>query len=129
MTTTEQRELDAWIAEHVMGLTLWRETPERVTAILNPNEFVLSIPRKIVRARIGDAATINFQPTTDPAASREIEKKCLEELSNQGLVMSIRKIHNGFEVAGQGMDCDVYCESGPTLEIALANFARRLFEK
>ena len=76
MTTQELRELDAWIAENVMNLTLWKETAERYTAILNPNEYVLSIPGKIVRARIGFRPTDNFEPTTDPAAAMEVLRKC-----------------------------------------------------
>lgn len=112
----ELRELDAWIAEHVMGLVLCKRRP----AILNPNEFVLSIPSKIVRARIGTGPTINFQPTIDPAAAMLVLKHCIKsEKGNLGL--SMRGSGEGFGIVAKH---DVY---ELTLELAICLFAQKLF--
>lgn len=123
---TELRELDAWIAENVMGLKPWKETQERITCILEPNEFVLSIPSNIVRARIGSNPTKNFQPTIDADDSLEVLKKCAKKLTF-GVEISIQ---DGEWCVWQMTDYakEIFAKA-PTLELAICRFARKLFEK
>lgn len=119
MTEHELRELDAWIAEHVMRLVLCQRAP----AILTPNEFVLSIPSKIVRARIGNGSTINFSPTTDPAASMQVLQKCAERGAWPDFTLLRHTPPQGkwvFEYDGEEIVCD-------TLPLAIALFAKKLF--
>lgn len=120
MSPSALRELDAWIAEHVMKLSAWKETPERITCILNPNEFVLSIPNKIVRARLGNNPTSNFQPTIDPTAAMQVIDKCIVEL---GYVV-IGKFPSGlYGVSKPGY---AFTEA-PTIPRAICLFAQKLY--
>jgi len=126
---TELRELDAWIAENVMGLKPWKETQERITCILEPNEFVLSIPSNIVRARICSNPTKNFQPTIDAADSLEVLKKCVEMRGE----VKIFKAGDGEWVCrkpiGSGYNSTLHIATATTLELAICRFASKLFEK
>lgn len=127
MTTEQMRELDAWIAPNVMRLSLC----ERHPAILNPNEFVLSIPSKIVRARIGNNPPSNFEPTTDPAAAMEVLKKCAEFGSLQFSVV-VWKYDGNWKIDIQAVavkDEWKKCIEAETLELAICLFAQKLFEK
>ncbi len=123
MNETELRELDAWIAEHVMGLKLWVETPLQFNCILSPNQFVLTIPNRIVRARIGDNPTKNFEPTKDDCAAALVFKKC------------VAKCPIGVEVSTNGTNWFVDRPDGDafeacfaeTLPLAICMFAKKLF--
>lgn len=134
MSDKELRELDAWISEHVMGLSLCT----RHIAILEENEFVLSIPSKIVRARIGNNPTVNFEPTIYSAATMEVLKKCAEHMKNgiwgiaspmdDSVASTIKKPSQGWVVGfiGKPSNFDVEAE---TLELAICLFAKKLYSK
>lgn len=124
MSEKELRELDAWIAEHVMGCKPWDE--EKVRCILQPNEFVLSIPSKIVRARIGAGQTADFEPTSNHASAMMVLEKCFERV---GLIDMSRVKVEPFNFC-VGATYKTGCESeASTLPLAICLFAKKLFTK
>lgn len=129
MKEQELKGLDAFIAEHVMGCSPWKESTSRITCILEPNEFVLSIPNKIVRARIGNDPTINFKPTTDAADAMAVLKKCAER-SRFPIEIDIRRTQPKIQwriETGVGKD---FCNAiEGTLEMAVCRLAVKLFTK
>lgn len=60
----------------------------------------------------------------DAADSRELEKKCLEKLQPYSIVAQLMRCESWSIRSGiEGIEC-----TAPTLELAIAKFARRLFE-
>jgi len=91
MTTTELRELDAWIAENVMGLTqdyailkyghYYRPEARGYTRDINEawrcNKQIADDESKAEGCK---AVPIPFKSyTTDPAAAMDVLKKCIEK--------------------------------------------------
>lgn len=122
MTDKEMRELDAWIAEHVMGWRLstrggsWRSTDPGW--IDSENEL----------QRIQE----NWKPSTDPAAALEVLKKCADK-SDMPIEID-RKRDNGGPwrvetgVLSQGLVA-IAPRDQNTLELAICLFAKKLFSK
>jgi hypothetical protein len=119
MTTTELRELDAWIDVIVFG------APKRCLHfnIKNVGGSRLECPdchqsfgqTSLVMSR---ALVKNY--TIDPVASRELEKKCAENNS-----IHINKGSTGWWVSD--LDKKRNYAIAETLELAIALFARKLF--
>lgn len=117
MNDKEMLALDAWIAHNLMGLALCTRHP----AILNPNEFVITIPSGIVRAKIGAEPTKNFVPTTDPANAMEVLKKCLDK-GGYRISMNVH-LSSEFQV----FKSEESLVRAETLELAICLFAKKLF--
>jgi len=109
MTTQEMRELDAWIAVNLFNA----ENDQ------NWQEFLIGNSP----AWNKDGSDNCFSPTTDPAAAMEVLKKCYD----QPLSICTCKspdgykfwLPNGFSIA----------LNAPTLELAICQFAKKLFTK
>lgn len=118
MTDTEKRELDAWIAERVMGWKL----DKMIWWSRNDIDKTQSI------AWEGD-----FRPTTDPAATMEVLKRCAEKL--EVINSSIALGQQFDELVEDRLFWFVSHErtkevtEAETLELAICLFAKKLFTK
>lgn len=111
MSDKEMRELDAWIAAHVMG---WVNGKCR-----NDDEFHISSTGS------GNVFANNclFQPTVDPAAAMLVLKKCMTQTA---ITLGTEKD----DVKSCGDKADLWGrEEASTLELAICLFAKRLFSK
>lgn len=121
MKNEELRELDAWIAEHVMGFTLNSGHP--------PHWYSSDSDRVyFVRLAEDDDAAIYWQPTTDPAAAMEVLKKCYDKC---GMIDTFRtqiKPYR-FGVTGKWLPAANYECEAEALELAICLFAKKLFTK
>jgi len=107
MNETEQRELDAWIAENVMGWDLGESKPGHGWPWFGEFGF-------------GDEQEKIPHYTTDPAAAMEVLKKCSEET-----YITTRRHKRCWSMSGSnGMTIEA-----ETLELAICLFAKKLFSK
>jgi len=124
-TPEKLRELDAWIAEHVMG---WKKIGRG--KILQEWKDSDGNPHFIGDRPIADQDDCNcwmdmFNPTTDPAASDALDDKILEKLGEDGYQIwhdgknFIMCRRNGLEPQAKHLD----------KKICRALFAQRLFSK
>ena len=126
MNAQELRELDAWIAENVIG------NPQRRIRVTDG--------RKLVRYEFLKVGTNDICPTytTDPAAAMEVLRKCAEKM-DAGIVgigspmggpvaSTIPKLKQGWVVGKIGRPTNFDCEAA-TLELAICLFAKKLFTK
>ena len=111
MNTKEMRELDAWIAGHVMGL-------KRVTF----NTFWNSgLGAWECQGPTGMQSVHHY--TTDPAAAMKVLEKCAESAQ---LTICIGKTEGGFKLwLPNRFDSAI---EAPTLPLAICLFARKLFD-
>jgi|SRR6267154_317127 len=121
MTTTEQRELDAWI--------------ETIVFNSQANRVTIKDGRKTVGVEFYDGIRNPIRHyTTDPAAAMEVLKKCQIESRKRGDPISIDLTHgNASCVSLQILEQDSYfteldCEA-ETLELSICLFAKKLFSK
>lgn len=130
MKDTDTRELDAWIAEHVMG---FEERPcYRGSARIEGMTFYVANGRSVT----GEASKGNHQfpkYTTDPAAAMEVLKKCAEECDMPIEIDRKRdkktgnwRIESGTMAQGLLAIAPPECN---TLELAICLFAKKLFTK
>jgi hypothetical protein len=135
MNETELRELDGWIAEHVLGWKWFRylkerspEYSERRTLMDKPNRYVRKA--KGAEPLAADAFYNIPKSSTDPSAALMVLKRCAKE--------TVFPILTGVKADGW------YCELGvgvltggptdiddwkgqKTLELAICLFAKKLF--
>ena len=104
MSVTEQRELDAWIAERVMG---W--IPTFKDCGKSPSGCETLFPHY----------------TTDPAAAMEVLKKCAEKCSLAGMEFVIVRGFDWRVCAEPQRGISTFAE---TLELAICKFAKKLWE-
>jgi hypothetical protein len=147
MTTTEQRVLDAWIAEHVMGWTWWRFRvlrksghgydrwqqliPPHETWHRNPKWGGIPQPQGEGRYLENRTDLSIFKPTTDPAAAMMVLEKCLSVVGTT--------VHLERRTRQQGFKKDEFCIwfagkygeaiKAETLPLAIVLFAKKLFSK
>lgn len=135
MTTAQQpinlRELDAWIAEHVMG---WKRC-KSIHSLDYANRYAIDTTGAIYRhnPKRRDTRMSLFHPSTDPAAAMEVLKKCIAKCNEDGASLDldlneqsktlINKMHYGVSYESS-LD-----EEGETLELAICLFAKKLFTK
>lgn len=133
MTKKELRELDAWIAEHVMGyLWLWRihygdplkaifKSAESASEYANDWQEVTESNNPKNRFA-GWNSNVPFY-TTDPAAAMEVLKKCLD----------FTWIGFGKKLTSENLysltDRMIIDSKSETLELAICLFAKKLFTK
>lgn len=123
-TEKELRELDAWIAEHVMEWPVSRNAHGNLVAV-DFNGLHLCIEH--VYGAVGPM----FQPSTDPAAAMQVLEKCINEqrrlnagdscffISKDGAEFWLRTVVNNQHLDG----------SSQSLPLAIGLFARQLFRK
>jgi Phage ABA sandwich domain len=129
MTPTEQRELDAWIAEHVMGYR-WTKIERRgKTNHLFPSEQFRFEPAVDNFNDNGGAPSF----TTDPAAAMEVLKRCADKVTAEFGSLDIDGQGNSWLISAQmrgEFAADVEHETeAKTLELAICLFAKKLFTK
>ena len=115
-------ELDAWIAEYVMG---WR----KVEGVLDVAGQCFIVRVDGVRFTNSPLREIFFRPTTDPADAMKVLKKCLNDqrelcfgdpfISKDGADYWIRTVRHHQHVEG----------GATTIELAICLFARKLYSK
>ncbi len=131
MTTSEMRELDAWISENIFGARISKSGRGSVIAT-----FGADTPEE--RDQIIDAKhpwdSNSWNPTTDPAAALEVLKKCADKvwLDNPTITkcqhFKIEIWNNGLWVVMQSEKADMFVED-ETLELSICLFAKKLFTK
>lgn len=128
--TGEQRELDAWIAEHVMGYRwyLLTEKSGQYCALHQPShwqERLGAVP--VDHPRKDDKREVDVPCyTTDPAAAMEVLRRCLKHYGKRG--GSIRIHFNGQSGFGLSDNDNRHFTFAAPIELAICQFARRLFE-
>jgi hypothetical protein len=139
MTEQELRELDAWIAEHVMGYkwflfhhdeSLTRQpyfllSQPSTWQVRHGGTLVEQGPKPTEEKDLGSV----YKYTTDPAYAMEVLKKCAEkwivtvELGKDGSGQSYAW------VARLNLGTEDNFKCAPTLELAICLFAKQLFAK
>lgn len=134
-TEKELRELDAWLAEHVMGLKR-TESPDDSTdseAKLfwhrkgephKPERILISEPYRIASSRKYGHNWTAFSPTTNPADAMAALSKVLDKIGDK-TGLSIYRAKDGYALCWDESE-DIIA---PTLELAICRFIRKVFEK
>jgi hypothetical protein len=117
MKIEELRELDAWIAENVMGF--------KKASRFEGGELLGSRGQKSNECRW----LSNDDPkyTTNPAAAMEVLKKCGQETYPYQLQIEIQE-NGSVNISGGGFR-QPYRITASTLELAICLFAEKLFNK
>lgn len=129
LSEKQLRELDVWIAEHVMGFKSTK-TPDDAFDSNERLSFSGSASRRFM---VSTTYQYNgkgkwwhqwhyYEPTTDPAAALEVLKKCYQTLS-----ICSCKTPNGFKFWFPS-EYNSAIES-EALELAICLFAKKLFSK
>jgi hypothetical protein len=120
MSENELRELNAWIAEHVMG---WHKVMSRGD---NPFEYW--------DGSDGAYRIQTWRPTTDPAAAFAVLEKCQERLDCEDVVIGfctgtwcIRSIYRENPGAKGRINIFALPPSETSLPLAICLFAKQLF--
>lgn len=129
MTTQELRELDEWIAEHVMEYRWWFDVLALECMLCRPDEtwperkgFKLHDGKPFGAKDFSDLSL--FKPTTDPAAAMMVLEKCI---SGAGRSAFLTKTSDGWIVGfATGKSLSAFAE---TLPLAICLFAKQLFSK
>lgn len=138
-TETQLRDLDAWVAEHVMGCNLdWhrgglRDEPHCACGYTKddkPSGIVMPYPHAEYRGDGRHLGTFGPDPTrlmhysTDPAAAFQVLEKCAEKLM-QETGLAIYKTTTGYAIC-----CDDTGDiTAQTLPLTICLFAQQLFGK
>lgn len=123
MTTQQLRELDAWHAEFVMRyrkVERWQElVAGSETFWIHPQDGLVLSPAKFSHLMR------RFRPTTNPADSMALLKKCAEKVDQ----ISITHCGTWAVCEGDGNHTEPVAEAeAETLELAIALFAKQLYE-
>lgn len=117
MTNEQMRELDAWIAEHVMGWKLFRDGRNNIAAEMPTGETCI-----VTANHPWDES--DFSPTVDSAPAMEVLKKCVDVLYGCNS-FSLEVFRNGNHWVVRH---PIYgSPHAPTLELAICLFAKQLF--
>lgn len=141
MTDIEMRELDAWCAENVMGEELPMEIGFRYTngreSWGNSEEYTRQKFRKYKEAGIADCllerrCTDDFSPTTNPTAALMVLERCAIKLEKDadatctGVLICAPDARDPLWTVATNGD-DITAASAPTLPLAIALFARKVW--
>ena len=121
LTIEQMRELDAWIAEHVMG---WSRSPH----VLQDGQIgFYQFSHGGIEVRVASGERLfSFSPTTDPAAAMLVLEKCYERV---GLIdMSRVKVAPFNFCIGATYSTGLEAEA-ETLPLTICLFAKQLFSK
>lgn len=140
MNEKELRELDAWIAEHVMGWKRIGRSSGKYRACFRTQsggEFYTGRERMPIAYECDHPENEMFAPSKDPAAAMQVLEKCAEKMTNgivaiaspmgnQSVASTIPKTTQGWVVGmiGRPSNFDVEAE---TLTLAICRFAKKLF--
>ncbi len=152
MSETEHKELNAWIAENVMGYS----EPIELARGRSPksakrwDKFYKNHPPSEYHSPVYDCYVDRsgqkiycgkpFQIylaghyTTDPAAAMEVLKKCSIKLWDENPIITkcqhfkVEIWNNGAWVVMQSEKREMFCEA-ETLELSICLFAKKLFSK
>lgn len=121
MTTQELRELDAWIAEHVMG---WRHA--KTLDDLGVMDSFYDHGDILIEYRKGHLCP--WRPTEDSADAMDVLKKCAEKLKQD---ISIVLYDSKWDVAWVDWNAEERADlaRAETLELAICLFAKQLFSQ
>ena len=128
MNTQELRELDAWIAEHVMGFVRWNfnNQHDKFNYLEKSKERQCNIRRK---GWIDGNRLLDTFPrySTDPAAAMDVLQKCCQSTA---FPVQVGVKIDGF-YCGENLTLNECAkEAGhPTLPLAICLFAKKLFGK
>jgi len=120
----ELRELDAWIAEYVMGAEWEVGRGNRNRLILDGNVIFIR-ERQELRA-IGYHG--KFNPSSDHATAMQVLEKCIYVCCKDCKTVSIRKGADDFCVFARD-HYDRESAEAPTLPLAICRFAQKLFTR
>ena len=118
MTQQELRELDAWIAEKVMG---WKPFVSGKTSSIK-GTFWLDSEHKVVASP--EFQWTRFDPTTDRAAAMQVLEKCADRVGVRIDRYNGRAPNVWYIRATDGRLAEA---EAPTLPIAICLFAKKLF--
>lgn len=139
MNITELRELDAWIAEHVLGWKWYKYLPEDNHAYSGCRTLANSRHKYLVKASGGeplapDAFYNTPKPTTNPADAMLVLEKCVKHLSGSdggGPALALAWLGDAQEAyqltetdTGHGAEA-----VSASLPLAICQFAKALFSK
>jgi len=147
MTETNMRELDAWIAEHVMEWQWWRfDAPpvggsksnkrDKWCQLVPPDEKWPET-HKVWRgvkcgcciAKIPNYTDLGlFKPSTNAASAMAVIKKC-ESKCDMPIEIDRKRSHDGPWRVETGVLSQGIIGIAPTLELAICLFAKNLFTK
>lgn len=105
MTDKEMRELDAWIAEKVMG---YKMHPSSEDHWIRPDSNRID----------------SFRPTTDPAAALMVLERCAEKVGQVKLTHPKHTISGMWHITD--MDSDIFA-GHENRDVAIALFARKVW--
>jgi len=113
MSPKEISELDAWIAEHVMGWKIHnRNTAHYVDADkVNSSDYILR-------------AAYNWSAVNTPNVAMEVLKKCIEHCGFFDALLIGQTADGNYFVGHNAASVEA-----PTIELAICLFAKKLFEK
>lgn len=110
MTTNELREIDAWIAEHVMGA---KENPRFSGSVIG-----------ITKVWLDTRTYETFSPTEISDYAMEVLEKCI----GKGVV-NLRESSNGYFIDKSPANPPYVYAEAETLPLAICLFAKKLFSK
>lgn len=129
---SEMIKLDAWIAEHVMGIAMENVSwyCPKCRSIVHPTKVS---PEKTHDARaFGCGSELHFDIphyTTDPAAALEVLKKCVEYAKEKfGCSIILTDTMNGYCIGVTGLN-PINPSCANTWEHSICLFAHQLFSK
>lgn len=135
MTPEQLRELDAWICEHWFDWKWYRYRPEKDKSFSGKRTLMDKPHRYVTKARgnedLAPDALMNVPAfTTDPAAAMRLWKRCVLKCDELGIAAPI----TDFWRHEKAWDIQVqfkprFQTQAPTLELAIALFARKLKAK
>lgn len=146
MNSEQMRELDAWIAEHVMGWQWMRfnykrkpeDSGEPFCMLIPPGENWPANPKwngvkcdGPVEGIPDDSDLSVFQPTTNAATALEVLKKCAEFRESISIYQRLSDdlwVIRTFVDDDDGKRREIFAEA-PTLELAIALFAQQLYSR
>lgn len=123
MNDRELRELDAWVAEHVMG---WTD----LELYQPPSEFMEEQQPPFFRGMNKMCLLWQSIPncSTDPAAAMQVLEKCTKNCSKDCKTISVRENGEGYMVFARDSYYREVAEA-ETLPLAICLFAKQLFSK
>lgn len=116
MNDQELRELDAWIAEHVMGWTKWEGSGWLHAGCMDANGIKW----------LSGGYEIEFQPTIDSGQSMDVLKRCGERMPNFHIGAPQGSSLKNWMITWNYDENTVESE---TLELAICLFSKQLFSK
>lgn len=148
MTNQELREMDAWIAEHVMGWQWFRFRMKKTDTAknagkgydrwqqlippgdnwhLHPKYNAIKQPQGKGQYLEDETDLSMFKPTTDRAAAMEVLEKCIE-LRPDMRGVEIRRDSARWQVESWKKNWGI-SENAETLPLAICLFSRKLFSQ